>query len=61
MFGIMNILTPNTAHSAQGDTIKDEFVMTELFFQHKHKGITKEWLYVALTRADLNELSINKA
>jgi hypothetical protein len=45
----------NTVHSAQGDTIKGKFVIADLFSQHE--GITKEWLYTAVTRAaDLNDI-----
>ena len=45
----------NTVHSAQGDTIEDKFVIADLF--SRHEGITKEWLYTAITRAaDLNAI-----
>jgi hypothetical protein len=45
----------NTVHSAQGDTIKGKFVIADLFSQHE--GISKEWLYTAVTRAaDLDDI-----
>ena len=41
----------NTVHSAQ----EGKFVIADLF--SRHEGITKEWLYTAITRAaDLNDI-----
>jgi hypothetical protein len=45
----------NTVHSTQGDTIEEKFVICD-FFCH-HEGITKEWLYTAVTRtSDLDNV-----
>ena len=45
----------NTVHSAQGDTIEGKFVIADLF--SRHEGISKVWLYTAITRAaDLNDI-----